>query len=59
MKKIRQSLKQNRNVDKSHLYISSYWRKGLQEEEHKVVKKDDAQVMAGGVIGNLKKLISN
>ncbi|MFT4727374.1 MAG: NADPH-dependent ferric siderophore reductase [Granulosicoccus sp.] len=42
MKKTRQYFKQDRNVEKSHLYISSYWKKGLQEEEHKIAKRDDA-----------------
>lgn len=42
MKKIRHYLKQEKRVKKSHLYVSSYWKKGLQEEEHKIVKKEDA-----------------
>lgn len=42
MKKTRQYFKQERNIEKSHLYISSYWKKGLQEEEHKIAKRDDA-----------------
>jgi NADPH-dependent ferric siderophore reductase len=42
MRKNREYFKQERNVEKSHLYISSYWKKGLQEEEHKIAKRDDA-----------------
>jgi len=42
MKKIRQYFREVRNVDKSHMYISSYWKKGLQEEEHKIEKSKDA-----------------
>lgn len=42
MKKTRQYFKQDRNVEKSHLYISSYWKRGLQEEDHKIAKSDDA-----------------
>jgi NADPH-dependent ferric siderophore reductase len=42
MKKTRQYFKQDRFVEKSHLYISSYWKRGLQEEEHKIAKSDDA-----------------
>lgn len=42
MKKSRQYFKQEKSVEKSHLYISSYWKKGLQEEEHKIAKRDDA-----------------
>lgn len=45
MKKTRQYFKQNRNVEKSHLYISSYWKKGLQEEEHKIAKREDATLV--------------
>ena len=41
MKKNRHYFREVRNVEKSHLYISSYWKKGLNEEEHKVVKKED------------------
>jgi NADPH-dependent ferric siderophore reductase len=40
--KTRQYFKHDRNVEKSHLYISSYWKKGLQEEEHKIAKRKDA-----------------
>lgn len=43
MKKIRQYLKVDRGVEKSHLYISSYWKKGNTEEEHKVAKQADAE----------------
>ncbi|MGK0272509.1 MAG: NADPH-dependent ferric siderophore reductase [Cocleimonas sp.] len=41
MKKIRQYLKIDRGVEKSHLYVSSYWKKGNTEEEHKAVKQAD------------------
>ena len=43
MKKIRQYLKETCGVEKSHLYISSYWKRGDTEEEHKVAKQDDAK----------------
>jgi len=42
MRKCRQYFRQERDVAKSHLYVSSYWKKGLSEEEHKIVKRDDA-----------------
>jgi NADPH-dependent ferric siderophore reductase len=42
MKKARQYFKQDRNIEKSHLYISSYWKRGLHEEEHKIAKSEDA-----------------
>jgi len=57
MKKIRQHFRQDRKIDKSHLYISSYWKKGLQEEEHKVVKRDDANGLVGSVFDNFKKVV--
>lgn len=42
MKKIRQFLRVDKQIEKSHLYISSYWKQGLKEEEHKVAKREDA-----------------
>ena len=42
MKRNRHYFREERGVEKSHLYVSSYWKRGLQEEEHKVVKREDA-----------------
>ena len=42
MKKIRQYLKVEQAMERSHLYISSYWKKGNTEEEHKVAKQADS-----------------
>lgn len=42
MKKIRQFLKEERAIEKTHLYVSSYWKKGNTEEEHKVAKQADS-----------------
>lgn len=42
MKKIRQYLKVVRGVERSHLYISSYWKKGNTEDQHKAIKQEDA-----------------
>lgn len=42
MKKIRQFYREEKTVQKPNLYISSYWKKGLQEEEHKLAKREDA-----------------
>lgn len=44
MKKIRQYLKVDIGIEKSHLYVSSYWKKGNTEEEHKVTKQDDSKL---------------
>lgn len=41
MRKIRQYLKTECGIEKSHLYISSYWKRGDTEEQHKIVKQDD------------------
>lgn len=43
MRKIRHYLKQERQLERSHLYASSYWKKGKTEEEHKVLKSADNQ----------------
>jgi len=43
MKKIRNYLKIERGVEKSHLYISSYWKKGNTEEQHKAARKADKE----------------
>lgn len=44
MKKIRAHLKTESTVEKSHLYISSYWKRGDTEEEHKAAKQGDAML---------------
>ena len=41
MKKIRGYLKGERGLEKSQLYISSYWKRGNTEEQHKVIKQAD------------------
>jgi NADPH-dependent ferric siderophore reductase len=43
MRKIRQYLKKEQNIAKDHQYISSYWKKGNTEDQHKVLKREDAQ----------------
>lgn len=58
MKIIRQYCRQSRNIEKSHLYVSSYWKMGLQEEQHKKAKRDDAKLLDGGVFSGVKKVIS-
>ncbi|MEP4892272.1 MAG: siderophore-interacting protein [Aliiglaciecola sp.] len=42
MKAIRKYLKSTFELPKSHFYTSSYWKLGVSEDEHKVVKKEDA-----------------
>ena len=43
MQKIRHYLKSDCNIDKTHLYISSYWKKGVTEEQHKIIRQADAK----------------
>ena len=42
MKLIRAYLKNQRTLSKEFLYISSYWKMGNTEEQHKVAKREDA-----------------
>ena len=41
MRKVRQHLEEERRVDPDDLYISSYWKRGLDEEHHKLAKRVD------------------
>lgn len=43
MRQLRQYFKVDRGVAKESIYISSYWKQGLNEEGHKEVKLKDAQ----------------
>ena len=43
MRKIRTYLKNERGLAKSHIYISSYWKLGNTEEQHKATKQQDAK----------------
>lgn len=43
MRKLRKYFKQTRNVQKPFLYISSYWKQGNTEDQHKIIKQQDAQ----------------
>ena len=46
MRALRQYFKHERQVPKSHLYISSYWKVDSNEDEHKIIKRDDAEYSA-------------
>lgn len=46
MRALRHYFKHERNVDKQSVYVSSYWKRGLSEEEHKKVKRTDAETTA-------------
>lgn len=43
MRALRRFFKQDRGVAKSHLYISSYWKIGQSEDQHKIAKRRDAE----------------
>lgn len=43
MRNLRAYFKQERQVPKHHLYVSSYWKMGISEDQHKVVKQQDAE----------------
>lgn len=43
MRQLRAYFKTERNVERERLYISSYWKKGFSDEQHKVAKRKDAE----------------
>lgn len=46
MKLIRQYLRAEQNFGNDRLYISSYWKRGLIEDDHKQIKRADAEAEA-------------
>lgn len=42
MRQLRSYYKNEKQVDHENIYISSYWKKGVSEDGHKVIKKQDA-----------------
>ena len=45
MKLLRQYLRSENDFGKERLYISSYWKRGLIEDEHKSIKRADAEAL--------------
>lgn len=43
MKHLRQYLRTEQKFGKDRLYISSYWKRGLIEDDHKMIKREDAE----------------
>lgn len=43
MKALRDFFKNEKNISKENLYISSYWKLGINEDEHKIEKRNDAE----------------
>lgn len=46
MKLMRAYFRGERELGKDDLYISSYWKKGVGEDQHKIVKRQDAEAQA-------------
>ena len=42
MKTLRDYFQKEKKINKNEMYISSYWKLGLDQEEHKIVKKEDS-----------------
>ncbi|MBJ7538182.1 siderophore-interacting protein [Marinomonas transparens] len=43
MKALRDFFKKEKDVSRDNLYISSYWKLGVNEDQHKIAKRDDAE----------------
>lgn len=43
MRALRSYFKEDKNVERNSVYVSSYWKRGLSEEQHKKVKRGDAE----------------
>ena len=46
MRKLRDYFRGERGLDNTNLYISSYWKAGINEDSHKVAKREDAMKAA-------------
>ena len=42
MRNLRNFFQKDKKISKNEMYISSYWKLGLDQEEHKLVKKEDS-----------------
>lgn len=47
MRELRQYFRNEKEVSKENIYISSYWKRGVTEDGHKMLKQQDAQALAG------------
>lgn len=45
MKKLRNFYVKEKGINRKAFYISSYWKHGVSEDEHKVIKRDDAELL--------------
>lgn len=46
MRALRQYFRNEKEVAKENIYISSYWKRGVSEDGHKVLKQEDAKAQA-------------
>lgn len=46
MRALRQYFRNERQVERENIYISSYWKQGVTEDGHKVIKQQDAKEQA-------------
>jgi NADPH-dependent ferric siderophore reductase len=46
MRRLREYFRDERGLDSSNLYISSYWKAGSNEDNHKIAKREDASALA-------------
>jgi NADPH-dependent ferric siderophore reductase len=44
MRELRNYFQNDKQVDREHIYISSYWKSGVTEDGHKALKQQDAQL---------------
>lgn len=42
MRAMRNYFRNEKNISKDNIYISSYWKKGISEDGHKIIKRQDA-----------------
>lgn len=66
MRELRTYYRTERGVDKKALYLSSYWRAGRSEDQHKIDKRKDAkadapaiQSIARGIVQKVRSIGSN
>ncbi|EMN7341966.1 siderophore-interacting protein [Vibrio parahaemolyticus] len=43
MRALRRYFRNEKEVDRENIYISSYWKQGVSEDGHKVIKREDAE----------------
>ncbi|EGU61267.1 utilization protein for catechol-siderophore, partial [Vibrio nigripulchritudo ATCC 27043] len=46
MRQLRKYFRNEREVERDEIYISSYWKQGRTEDQHKIDKRKDAEEQA-------------